>query len=607
MQDKNITGAVMFGHGRFQNGVLVQPRMEFDVRDPNLLATFRNKIWASVEKANNYGSSFSRIMKEMILVTSPSKPMQFTAKGTPRRQFMIQEYAEEIDEMYEAVALSSQLHLPPAAEWTEEACVDLARRVVNGVLATDLGDTDDLFEQGCDSLNATWIRNTILQALRSSTTIPIHRVSYTFVYSHPTIRKLGSFIFETISRNVAAHDEADSVSQKVAIMIEYLDKYKAQLDSLVLHKLEAHDLAPNGGSVILVTGTTGSFGSHILAKLLLDSSVTKIFALNRPGQGSVVERQQGAFSTWGLDLSLLHSPKLVLLEAELTKESFGLPQDLYKEIQSVVTTVVHNAWLVNFNRTLRGSFEPLLDGLMNVIKFSLTNGSHLAFISSIAVASRHPTRTIVPEEFLPVETAIRNGYSESKWVAEQMVGYARRVKSLSYTIVRVGQLCGNATNGAWNDKEWVPSIVISAKDIGALPSKDNQLLYWLPTDVAASALLEIVSNSKRHQCLLCHLAAPSPVKWNAMFGAFAARLRVPLVKYSEWLALLKSFAARSEPRTRELNAVNLVDFYESLESGDLDTLHVSTSNAELISTALKQCQPLTALDANRYLTFWELA
>ena len=41
----------MFGRGRVQNGVLVQPAEEFDPRDEARLEAFRNQIWCAFSVA----------------------------------------------------------------------------------------------------------------------------------------------------------------------------------------------------------------------------------------------------------------------------------------------------------------------------------------------------------------------------------------------------------------------------------------------------------------------------------------------------------------------------------------------------------------------------
>ena len=44
-QDPAVAFVLMFGYGRFQNGVLVQPKEPFDPADEAKLQAFRNRIW----------------------------------------------------------------------------------------------------------------------------------------------------------------------------------------------------------------------------------------------------------------------------------------------------------------------------------------------------------------------------------------------------------------------------------------------------------------------------------------------------------------------------------------------------------------------------------
>ena len=85
MNDTHVKGAVMFGHSRFNCGVLVDPAEEytFDPSDELKLAEFRNLIWSvgvesalckgklisncrpTIEKMNAYAPSHSRLFKEV--------------------------------------------------------------------------------------------------------------------------------------------------------------------------------------------------------------------------------------------------------------------------------------------------------------------------------------------------------------------------------------------------------------------------------------------------------------------------------------------------------------------------------------------------------------
>ncbi len=79
----------------------------------------------------------------------------------------------------------------------------------------------------------------------------------------------------------------------------------------------------------------------------------------------------------------------------------------------------------------------------------------------------------VPEKPVVPSSAIGGGYSESKWVCEEILSVAATKTALRPVVVRVGQLSGVSTNGFWNPKEWVPSLFKSSVHIGCLPDFNN--------------------------------------------------------------------------------------------------------------------------------------
>ena len=91
--------------------------------------------------------------------------------------------------------------------------------------------------------------------------------------------------------------------------------------------------------VALVTGTTGSLGSHILAELLAaPATYEKVIALVRPGQNgrtvTAKERQLAAFESRGLDVALLDSPRLVLVDCPFEGKRLGIDPAVYEEVRS---------------------------------------------------------------------------------------------------------------------------------------------------------------------------------------------------------------------------------------------------------------------------------
>lgn len=163
------------------------------------------------------------------------------------------------------------------------------------------------------------------------------------------------------------------------------------------------------------------------------------------------------------------------------------------QLRDNVTHVIHNAWSVDFKRPLQ-SFEKHLHGVRNLVDFVLsspyTEPPRLLFVSSIGVFQRKSlqhdpspllckltgrneldplTREIAQESPISDPTVpIGQGYTESKWVSEQILEIATKETGLSTTIVRLGQISGNP-NGYWNEKEWFPTIVKSALYVQCLP------------------------------------------------------------------------------------------------------------------------------------------
>ena len=82
--------------------------------------------------------------------------------------------------------------------------------------------------------------------------------------------------------------------------------------------------------MVLVTGTTGALGSHILKHLLLEPEVVKVFAYNR--SPSIAETQRAAFASNGLDADLLDSPKLRYICGNMDEPMLGLTALVYNEV-----------------------------------------------------------------------------------------------------------------------------------------------------------------------------------------------------------------------------------------------------------------------------------
>ena len=68
----------------------------------------------------------------------------------------------------------------------------------------------------------TWIRNTILHALRKTTKVSMHEVPLNFVYANPTISALAAF-FQRVA--MGGIDKEDDQAAQLALMDRLLERY----------------------------------------------------------------------------------------------------------------------------------------------------------------------------------------------------------------------------------------------------------------------------------------------------------------------------------------------------------------------------------------------
>ena len=166
------------------------------------------------------------------------------------------------------------------------------------------------------SLSATYLRNRIIGALRSSRNTSAqaaaNHIPQEFVFSHPTLQKLAIAVVRLIDpKNTVA--EPVSPSQEIEEMIA---KYSANLPTFRQGEKFSGEYA------VLLTGSTGSLGSHILTNLLQNPKVGRVFTLDRASNPR--ERLAESFNLRGLPVDELKSDKLTCLVRDLSKPGLGL-------------------------------------------------------------------------------------------------------------------------------------------------------------------------------------------------------------------------------------------------------------------------------------------
>lgn len=236
---------------------------------------------------------------------------------------------------------------------------------------------------------------------------------------------------------------------------------------------------------VLLTGSSGSLGSHCLADLARRRDVRRIVCLVRSVKGANAPPHPsgGLFDrkvleARGLGLTEEEWSKVATLEVDATAERLGLAPMVFAALQERVTHVIHAAWPMNYLMRLR-SFQYQFKFLRNLIGLAAsgpgTRRRCLVFISSIAavarVGLRNPGSAIPEAPVSPEDAACGIGYADGKLVCEKILERAAQAYAgqLEVTSIRCGQIAGARSTGVWNVNEQIPMLLKSAQNIGFLP------------------------------------------------------------------------------------------------------------------------------------------
>ena len=153
------------------------------------------------------------------------------------------------------------------------------------------------------------------------------------MYENPTVAALATFVFRFASG--AAVDAAAERAARIAQMRALLDKHGAGFAAPRWRTGGAGASAV--GETVLVTGSTGRLGSHLLAQMLARQDVKRVYALNRGADGKA--RQKAALQTWGLDAGLVDDPRVVFCAADVAKKDLGVGSEVYEEVRIMLSRV----------------------------------------------------------------------------------------------------------------------------------------------------------------------------------------------------------------------------------------------------------------------------
>lgn len=458
--------AVVFGENRNEIGVLIEPTEHFRSSPPELI---KNTVWTVLQDLNKKNDGHARISSPNAILLSPAgKSIPLSDKGSVQRRETYERFSKEINEIYDNLGNDSRVdHIHLNKENIAESLRAVIQDCIGDRISCETWTVDDdFFERGMDSLEALRLARKLsnLQNTGDFTGFKKSAATIGFVYKNPTIFKLSRAL---LGDSAGLRD----TKQRRREMRMLATKYTSTIDSSTQN-------GNNPRWVVLLTGSTGNLGTNLLARFAKDHRVKKIICLNREGNLRSQDRQEISNSLQGTNFTKADWAKIEFIETDTQSENLGLGRNSFELVASQITHLVHNAWPMDFQRTLQ-SYESQIRILSQLLQLArrasslqLDTKPTLLFLSSIAAGAKYPRKTLREAPIEDPAWASSMGYAEAKWVCEEIMASAARLDTaiIEPIVVRIGQLTGSSISGYWNKNEHLPVLIQASQALGVLPA-----------------------------------------------------------------------------------------------------------------------------------------
>ena len=358
-----------------------------------------------------------------------------------------------------------------------------------------VGIDDDFFTLGGDSL-------AILEVLAGVLSQGWKLTAQDF-YEYPTVRKLAEVIRQRSSLSSVGAVGAD-IGSGNTVVADRAASLSVISDSLLKEEAAVYSLKPEpvagtgkkylpNNKGVLLTGSTGFLGIHILRELL-DNYPGKIYCLIRGNNPeSRLAKLYNYYFQQELDLR-----RVTVLNGQIEDGRLGLTVEEYTALGEAVSEVIHSAALVKHYGTYAEFEKVNVLGTQNVIDFCFPHKIHLYYISTISVSGNFLVQsspmTFTERDLFIGQDYKSNVYVRSKYEAECRILEALR-RGLQASILRVGILTGRYSDGFFQhniDENAFYRKLKSIIQIGCLPeSTMDEYIELTPVDYCAQAICKI--------------------------------------------------------------------------------------------------------------------
>lgn len=273
---------------------------------------------------------------------------------------------------------------------------------------------------------------------------------------------------------------------------------------------------------VLLTGSTGYVGAHVLKRLMRDTQ-SQVFLLVRPPRDSkgpeadVEDARARLFAHLEKNGFLAgdYTNRLQVIVGDVSRPNLGMSEEDYLFMQQHVDVVAHTAANVN----LAYNFDLLeaanVSGTAHAIEFALGGKvKALHYISTDGIFPETDDLGTFAETDVPPHHLLKTGYAQTKWVAERLVEHATRL-GLPTVVYRLGNVGGPINGSGWNTSDSNLLFLRACLEQKAVPSGDWSL-ELTPVDFVAEFIVNCMQDPKFANAKVFHLINSSKLSMDSL-------------------------------------------------------------------------------------------
>ncbi|CAC5423670.1 unnamed protein product [Mytilus coruscus] len=358
------------------------------------------------------------------------------------------------------------------------------------------------------------------------------RVSELFTYTN--IKKLSQYI-EAKKNNKT--EELNKISEVTVNLKDEVNSHKLrninsfnqQIKAFWYQKSNLDNNRNYTHGKVLLTGATGFLGSFILRELLLQTECfiicllrevqdttpyrrleksLRLFGILPPSKGNPSEKQTLVQSKFAKRVNIIHG--------DVSLMNFGMTEEKYYHQSTDINFIIHAAAYVNRVQPYPAFVAPNVTGTEHVVMFSCTGKiKPIHYISTDSVFPNGKLDCSEDENIEHYDQKLTDGYSKSKWVAEQLIRIAG-MKAIPCVIYRLGNLSGDMEQGNWNHQNATFLVLEACAKYKIAPDVDWNM-EMTPVDFVADFIVRCTYNMSTTLDKTYHIINDQPLHSRLVF------------------------------------------------------------------------------------------